>query len=89
MSSTSEIWSPTLNTGFRHEVGCWKIIEMRLPRMCIISDSGSSSRSRPSNRISPSTILPGMPTSRMIENEVTLLPQPDSPTRPSTSPRLT
>ena len=47
MSSTSEIWSPTLNTGLRHEVGCWKIIEMRLPRMCVISDSGSSSMSAP------------------------------------------
>ena len=35
------------------------------------------------------SILPGGATSRRIESEVTLLPQPDSPTRPNTSPRRT
>ena len=44
---------------------------------------------RPSKRISPLTILPGWPSSRSTEKEVTLLPQPDSPTSPTISPRLT
>ena len=41
----------------------------------------------PSNRIEPDTILPGgSGTSRAIDSAVTLLPQPDSPTRPRVSP---
>ena len=41
----------------------------------------------PSKVIDPATIRPGgFGTSRAIERAVTLLPQPDSPTRPSVSP---
>src|SRR5215216_5349480 len=50
---------------------------------------GSLSRFCPSSKISPSSIRPGLEISRMIEREVTLLPQPDSPTSPSTSPGYT
>ena len=42
----------------------------------------------PSKRISPETILPGgLGIRRMIERFVTDLPEPDSPTMPSVSPR--
>jgi len=34
-------------------------------------------------------ILPGIPTSRIMDRDVTLFPHPDSPTRPRTSPRYT
>src|ERR1700730_8019347 len=60
---------------------------MASPRTARISASGRSSRLRPSRRISPPAILPGgLGTSRMMESEVTDLPQPDSPTMPSVSP---
>ena len=54
-----------------------------------ISRSESASRSRPWKRIAPPTIRPGGDgTSRRIDSAVTLLPQPDSPTSPSGSPRV-
>ena len=89
ISSTSPIWSPTFMTGFSEDVGCWKIIEIRSPRISRISSSVSLSRSLPSKITSPSSTTPGGATRRMIESEVTLLPQPDSPTRPRISPRRT
>ena len=72
---------PAVNTGFSEVIGSWKIMDISFPRICCISRSVSLSRSFPSNRISPSTILPGGDcTIRRIEKEVTLFPQPDSPT---------
>ena len=89
MRSTSSIWRPTSHTGFSDEVGCWKIMLIRSPRILRISSFESLSRSWPSNRISPPSIRPGLAMSRMIDRLVTLLPQPDSPTRPMISPRST
>ena len=43
---------------------------------------------RPRSRMRPPTMRPGGSTRPMIEKPVTDLPQPDSPTRPSTSPRV-
>ena len=77
------------STGLSEVIGSWKIIEISLPRMRSISGSLSSSRSRPSKRIAPPTMRPGgLATRRRIDSAVTLLPQPDSPTTPSVSPRL-
>src|SRR5262245_26973820 len=85
--SVSVIWRPTVSTGLSEVIGSWKIIEMSLPRMSRISRSDSSSRSRPWNRMRPATMRPGGDaTSRNTESEVTLLPQPDSPTTASVSP---
>src|ERR1022692_2244061 len=65
-------------------------MEMASPRTFRISASGNPSRSRPSNRTLPSIVLPGGDAiSRRIESDVTLLPQPDSPTMASVSPRWT
>ena len=50
--------------------------------------SGSASRFAPRQSTSPLTCRGGR-TSRTIERSVTLLPEPDSPTRPSTSPAPT
>ena len=84
----STICSSMVNTGFRLVIGSWKIIAMSRPRMSRISDSPSLIRSSPSNRTLPPSILPaGLGSSRMIARLVTLLPQPDSPTRPRRSPR--
>ena len=63
---------------------------IRSPRILRISSAGSLSRSRPSNMTSPASIRPGPARrGRMIDSDVTLLPQPDSPTRPMISPRST
>jgi hypothetical protein len=89
VSSTSPTWKPRSRTGLSADVGCWKIIEIRLPRSSRIWESESFSRSWPSKVTSPDSIRPGGWMRRMIESEVTLFPQPDSPTSPSTSPRRT
>ena len=50
-------------------------------RILLISAAPSGTRSRPCQRISPSTILPGgIAISFSTESAVTVLPQPDSPT---------
>ena len=88
--TTSVIWSPIRITGLSEVIGSWKIIEMRLPRILRISASLTPSRSVPSSVTEPPTIRPGgSGTSRMIDSALTLLPQPDSPTIASVSPRRT
>ena len=83
----SAIWKPTLNTGFRLDIGSWKIIEISLPRISRMRDSENPSTSCPSNTIRPLSIRPvGEATSRSTDSAVTLLPQPDSPTMPSVPP---
>ncbi len=88
-SSTSPSCMPTLKTGFRLLVGCWKIMLIRLPRSFRISLSRRVSRSRPSKRTEPAVTLPGGAMRRITDRLVTLFPQPDSPTRPRISPRST
>src|SRR5579863_6288460 len=74
-------------TGLSDVIGSWKIIEISLPRMRCISFSPPLAELRPRKKISPPTIRPtSLSSSRMIESAVTLLPQPDSPTRPTVSP---
>ena len=60
MRRTSSIWRPTSQTGLSDEVGCWKIMLIRSPRILRISSLESFSRSRPSNRTSPASIRPGL-----------------------------
>src|SRR6185312_10461319 len=58
-----------------------------LPRMCGSSSAGICRISTPLKRIAPPRITPGgIGTRRKIELAVTLLPQPDSPTRPTVRP---
>ncbi len=90
ISRTSAIWWPTSQTGFSDDCGCWKIMLIRSPRMlahlvCRAASAGPGRRTA----TSPASIRPGLATSRMIDRLVTLLPQPDSPTRPMISPRST
>ena len=57
------------------------------PRMSSISFLEASRRLWPWKMTSPLVILPGVSfKSCMMEREVTLFPQPDSPTRPTISP---
>src|SRR5258706_1737718 len=82
----STICSPMVKAGLSEVIGSWKIIEMRLPRTARIAALGRRRRFAPSKRISPATRPGGLATSPMIESAVTLLPHPDSPTRPSVRP---
>jgi hypothetical protein len=59
---------------------------MALPRCFCISCSGNVARSTPSSTILPAVILPLLGKSRMTARPVVVLPQPDSPTRPTHSP---
>ena len=55
-----------------------------------LAPRSAPSRSRPSNRIAPPTMRPGGDAiSRRIDSEVTLLPQPVSPTMARVSPGRT
>ena len=62
---------------------------MRLPRMRRIASSGSSRSGVPSNVTSPATIWPPRGNKRMTAFAVIVLPEPDSPTMPTTVPRRT
>ena len=91
--STSAIWSPTVYSGFSAVIGSWKIIAISRPRTASSSRSGSASRSRgfsPSlaeKSADPLTAALGTRPSRL--SALTVLPDPDSPTSASFSPRAT
>ena len=73
--------------GFSALMGSWKIMLIRPPRILRISASEAVSRSMPSRTTLPCVTLPGVSfRRRMMDRLVTLLPQPDSPTRPRISP---
>ena len=84
MTNGSEMIEPTVLRGFSDEYGSWKII-------CISRRSAFSSSplmcaiSLPSKRIDPSVGSISRSSSRAVVD----LPQPDSPTIPSVSPRRT
>ena len=86
--AASAIWSPTVNTGLSDVIGSWKIIAIWLPRMARSSRGASVSRLRPANSMKlPGRMCPGgSGMSRSTDRDVTVLPHPDSPTRPSVSP---
>ena len=83
------IWAPILCTGFSDVIGSWKIIAMSLPR---------TSRRRDARRLqqilaaeerrAPRSSRSVLGFSPMIVRQVTLLPEPDSPTMPSVLPSL-
>src|SRR5215470_3849419 len=82
----SIIWVSMRRTGLSVIIGSWKIIASLRPRQLRSVSSGAPTSSSPSSRIDPSTMWPGGSTKPMIDQPVTVLPEPDSPTRPSTSP---
>ena len=78
--STSAIWLPTCHTGFSDDCGCWKIIEMRSPRILRISLAASLEQvlavEEDLARLDAAGRGDEAAGSRAT---VTLLPQPDSP----------
>ena len=75
--------------GFSDVIGSWKIIAIRLPRIARISSVGQRQQVvAVEDRPRRATMRPGgVGMSRMIDRFVTDLPEPDSPTMPSVSPR--
>ncbi len=78
---------PTAETGERLVIGSWKIMPSSEPRSARISGTESSVSSRAPSRIEPRSMRPGFGTRRIAASAVIDFPQPDSPTRASTSPR--
>ncbi len=81
--TTSSIWWPIRSTGFSEVIGSWKTNEIWRPRTFRRRDPEAPSSSSPSKRTLPVTVAVFGRRPR-IESAVTLLPQPDSPTIPST-----
>src|SRR5256714_2806509 len=84
IASTS--WWPIRCTGFSDVIGSWKIIAMSFPRMSRRRLELSVSRFSPLKRASPLERLFRFAFKPMIVRQVTLLPEPDSPTMPSVWP---
>ena len=84
IASTS--WRPIVWTGFSDVIGSWKIIAMSLPRMSRSLLGFMVMRFSPLKTASPLVIVFRRLFSPIIVRQVTLLPQPDSPTIPSVFP---
>src|SRR5712691_8704371 len=82
----SAIWFPTRWTGFRAVSGSWKIMLSFAPRYSRISSGGIFRRSSPRKITSPEMRASLRVTSPITVSQLTLLPEPDSPTTPSVSP---
>src|SRR3954463_8211038 len=85
----SASWSPILCTGFRLVIGSWKIIAISLPRISRSRRGLAVSRSSPFQDAVPEDIAVRFGLSPMIVRQVTLLPEPDSPTIPRVWPLST
>src|SRR5690606_2804487 len=79
---------PTAISGLSAVMGSWNTIAMSPPRTPSSSRSGSCSKSpRPASSARP--VTRASPASRSSASAVTVLPEPDSPTRASFSPGCT
>src|SRR5436190_8419973 len=87
--SCSPICHPTVYTGVSAVIGSWKIIAISPPRTSRISRCERRIRSRPRRSTSPSTTAFGSRIRRITAIIETVLPEPDSPTTPTTSPSAT
>jgi len=77
---------PIVWTGFSEVIGSWKIIAMSLPRISRSFFGLIPIRFSPFQIASPLEIVVLRLFRPMIVRQVTLLPQPDSPTIPSVLP---
>ena len=85
----SPICRPTRITGLSEAAGSWKIMPISLPRTRRISPRADRADRGRSSRSARRRSRPGSGTSRMMDRASIDLPQPDSPTMPTTSPRAT
>ena len=87
LRSGSAIWSPTRISGLSELIGSWKTIAIAVPHTSRSSASGRPTSSSPSSRTEPERTTSGPDSRPMIERLSTVLPEPDSPTMPTASPR--
>src|SRR3954451_15658286 len=87
IASTS--WTPMFFTGFSDVIGSWKIIAISSPRMPRSWREFILSRSLPFQSACPELIVFTRALRPMIVRQVTLFPEPDSPTMPSVLPFAT
>ena len=73
----------------REVMGSWKIMAIRSPRRRRRASGGRVRRSCPPKSMVPPATWPLGGRSPSTDRAVTLLPQPDSPTRPTMVPRGT
>src|SRR5436190_2619764 len=86
-STASSSCQPIFLTGLSDVIGSWKIIPIRRPRTFCRRAPDAPRISSPSKRTEPSTWAWRRSTSPISVRNVTLFPEPDSPTTPSVSPR--
>ena len=84
--AVSAIWWPTESTGLSAVMGSWKIMAMALPRMCSSRWTLAVRMSSPMKLSRSASTRPFGGISRIMASAVMLLPLPDSPTIPRTSP---
>jgi hypothetical protein len=85
-TSVSAICRPMVSTGLSEVIGSWKIIEISLPRIAHLA-ARRAQQVAAVERMRPGDAPGGIGIRRRIDMAVTLLPQPDSPTMASVSPR--
>ena len=85
----SAIWPPMVCTGLSEFIAPWKTMAIFRHRTDRSSSSVSVMTLRPSNAIEPDDIVASRASSLGIASASVVLPQPDSPARPSTWPVLT
>ena len=83
--TASAIWAPTRIVGFSDRDGSWNTIATSAPRCSRSRLSVSPISWAPSNRAEPVTTAPGG-SSPMTARQLTVLPDPDSPTMASVCP---
>jgi hypothetical protein len=79
-------WSPTLITGLSEFIALWKTIETFRQRNRRSDSRLRPTRSSPWKRICPLVTCAGSRRIWRIAFPVVVLPQPDSPARPTISP---
>src|ERR1700739_4268323 len=85
----SPILDSIVCSGLSDVIGSWKMIEMSLPRISLMLFSDRVSSARPWKWILPEGCdAVGYGNNFRIESALTDLPEPDSPTRATHSPRL-
>ncbi len=85
--SGSAICSPMRISGLSEPIGSWNTVDIDRPQISRSCLSVRSISSTPSKRIDPERSIPPPAMSPMIERVSTVLPDPDSPTMPTASPR--
>ena len=83
----SSTWGPMGITGSMEVMGSWNTTAMSFPRRARTVSREALSRSIPSKKIWPVSSVLALLSSPARAMAVTVLPLPDSPTRPRISPR--